>query len=319
MMPSRSCLASSSDGKWLAFSRVGFEGSDPTPAKFVEIIEADTGEVRRTLKVGAYSNLVRASTFAFDANDEDLLLARIEPDFIKHRLVCIVERWSRVSGAFKGTTSLPVSDTGQQDLSPGQSGGRLVFGLDRRALLSVPSLSEKRSTVWNLNTAKPMREFDNDFTPEVFFPGGNRVIGTTGPEISVRDVVTGNVIKRWPMPDGLVSMLGNLRQAPRMGIPYGTQPDAQSLWVSPDGSFVAAVGQRPRSDSGFENSQLPRAVYLFDTETTQVRARIPIPDVPSIGLGVEQTNSTLGSAGNSRSHYPGRGRWPTLYTEQAVV
>ena len=146
---------------------------------------------------------------------------------------------------FKGTTTLPVSDTGPQDLSPGPTGGRLVFGLDRRALLSAPSLPEKRSTVWNLSTAKPMRNFDKDFTPEAFFPGGNRVIGTTGSEISVRDVVTGNVMKRWPMPDGLVSILGNLRKAPRGEIPYSNESDVQSLWVSPDGSFVAAVGERP--------------------------------------------------------------------------
>ncbi len=284
VVPSRACLATSDDGKWLAFYHVGFEGTDPTPAKFVEIIKTDTGEVRRTLKVGAHNTLSRMSALAFDANDEDLLVARIEPDFNKHRLVCIVERWSRVSGEFKGTTTLPVSDTGPQDLSPGPTGGRLVFGLDRRALLSIPSLPDKRSTVWNVTTAKPMRDFDKDFTPEAFFPGGNRVIGTMGSEISIRDVVTGNVIKHWPMPDGLVSILGNLRTAPRMEIPYATQPDAQSLWVSPDGSIVAVIGQRPSSENRLNHTQLPRMIYLFDAETTQVRVRIPVPDFPSSGL-----------------------------------
>jgi WD40 repeat protein len=282
--PPRACLASSDDGKWLAFYRLGFEGTDPTPARFVEIIEADTGEVRRTLKVGAHNTLTRMSTLAFDATDQDLLLARLEPDFNKGRLVCIVERWSRVSGAFKGTTTLPVSDSGPQDLSAAPTGGRLVFGLDRRALLSIPSLPEKRSIVWNLSTAKPMRELDTDFTPEAFFPGGNRVIGTTGLEISIRDVVTGKVIKHWPMPDGLVTILGNLRNAPRGEIPYAPQPDAQSLWVSPDGSFVAAIGQPPGSAHRSNRVQLPRTIYLFDAETTRVRVRIPIPDMSSRGL-----------------------------------
>ena len=56
------------------------------------------------------------------------------------------------------------------------------------------------------------------------------------------------------------------------------QPDAQSLWVSPDGRWVAAFGQRPRATW---HAQMPTTIFLFDAESGQVRVRIPIPDVPA--------------------------------------
>ena len=52
-MTSRSGLALSDDGKWLAYFRVGLDDRAlPCPPNFVEIIEADTGKVVRSLKVG---------------------------------------------------------------------------------------------------------------------------------------------------------------------------------------------------------------------------------------------------------------------------
>ena len=71
---SRSGLAQSDDGKWLAYFRVGPDGGAASiPVKFVEIIEADTGKVDRTLNVGP--SLERMNTLAFDAQDRDVLLA----------------------------------------------------------------------------------------------------------------------------------------------------------------------------------------------------------------------------------------------------
>ena len=52
-MTSRSGLALSDDGKWLAYFRVWSSTAPaPFPAKFVEIIEAETGKVVGSWKVG---------------------------------------------------------------------------------------------------------------------------------------------------------------------------------------------------------------------------------------------------------------------------
>ena len=92
VMTSRSGLALSDDGKWLAYFRVGLDGTGlPLPVKFVEIIEADTGKVVRSLKVGQSSQ--RMNALAFDARDQDVLLARVgarplpEPPRLPHREV----------------------------------------------------------------------------------------------------------------------------------------------------------------------------------------------------------------------------------------
>ena len=67
----------------------------------------------------------------------------------------------------------------------------------------------------------------------------------------------------------------------RLPRPAGLQPDAQSLWLSPDGRWVAAFGQRPMSDNYNNGMQMPKQVFLFDAESGQVRVRIPIPDTPA--------------------------------------
>jgi WD40 repeat protein len=280
VMTSRSGLALSDDGKWLAYFRVGSDGMALVPTKFVEIIEADTGKVVRSLKVG--QSFQRMNTLAFDARDQDVLLARVEQDDSQNRLIYLIERWSRATGKVTGTVSLPVAGSGPQDEHSPQS-GRLVFSADRKRLLSIPAEPDQRSTVWDLATAKPLREFENDFIAEAFFPDGRRIIGMTRSDIVVRDVSTGGVTKRWLMPDGLVSVLGNLRNTSRFARSAGDslQPDAQSLWVSPDGRWVAAFGQRPVADNFYYALQMPRTVFLFDAESGQLRARIPIPDVTS--------------------------------------
>ena len=128
-------------------------------------------------------------------------------------LVYLIERWSRVTGKIKGTVSLPVAARAHKTFHP-----RMVAGWSSvpTGILAVDPhrMRDKRSTVWDLATAKPLREFESDFTAEAFFPDGRRIIGMTGSDIVVRDVTTGGVTKRWPMPDGLVSVLGNLRNTP---------------------------------------------------------------------------------------------------------
>jgi len=275
VITSRSGLALSDDAKWLAYFRVGLDGTDPVPAKFVEIIEADTGKIIRSLKVGPFGvgpGFLTGSmnALAFDPRGEDVLLARTGRD-PQLRPVYLIERWSLASGKVKETVSLP--SAGLQDF-PVQPGARLAFDADRRSLLSIPFERDKRSTVWDLAAAKLMRAFEKDFAAEAFFPDGRRVIGTTGPEIVVRDVTTGGVTKRWPMPDGLISVLGNLRSNPFAG--FGFQADVQSLWVSPDGRWVAAFGQHP--NAGLE---IPTAVFLYDAESGQVRGCIPLPVDPA--------------------------------------
>jgi WD40 repeat protein len=281
VVTSRSGLALSDDGKWLAYFRFELDVTGlPSPAKFVEIIEADTGNVVSRWKVG--QSFQRMNALAFDARDQDVLLARAEPDFSHNRLVYLTERWSRVTGKVTATQSLPAEVLSEQDRYS-QHGGRLVFSSDRKRLLSIPAERGTRATVWDLAAAKPLREFENDFTPEAFFPDDRRIIGMTGSDIVVRDVTTGGVTKRWPMPDGLVSVLGSLRNKSFIGHTAGGshQPDAQSLWVSPDGRWVAAFGLRRTVDNVFIDPQMPTTVFLFDSDSGQLRVRIPIPDVPA--------------------------------------
>ncbi len=298
--PSRSGLAASDDGKWLAYSRVGIEGTDPNPARFVEIIEADTGKVAHRLKVGPYYAADSPTTVAFDQKDEDVLLARMTMDPSHRRdlrFAYLVERWSRLSGALKGTVSLPMPATSPQDQFFGGLFGRLVFSPDRRSLLSIPIERHKPSIVWDLAAAKPRRTFEIEFTPEAFFPDGGRIIGMIGSEIVVRDIATGGVTRRWPMPDQLVSILGNLRASQRPI--YPTQADTASLWVSPDGRWVAAIGQRPSTDQFNPSNVMPRTIFLFDAESAQVRARIPNPDVAYAGASLG-TAPTLAFDADSR-------------------
>jgi WD40 repeat protein len=307
---SRSGLALSDDGKWLAYFRFKLDDSVRSlPVKFVEIIEADTGKVVRSLNIG--ESLEQVNTLAFDGRDQDVLLARAERVYSPPapRPVYVIERWSRFSGKVTGTISLPVAASGPRGFVRSQS-GRLVFSADRKSLLSIPAEPGGRSTVWDLTAAKPrttpgsswvhserstvsdlavakpLREFDDNFVAEAFFPDGRRIIGMTGSDIVVRDATTGGVTKRWPMPDGLVSVMGNMRNTPRSmpgGVPIlnTLQPDAQSLWVSPDGRWVAAFGQHPMADSGNNGIQMPTEIFLFDAESGQVRVRIPIPDIPA--------------------------------------
>ena len=282
---SRSGLALSDDGKWLAYFRFKLDDSvGSLPVKFVEIIEADTGKVVRSLNVG--QSLERMNTLAFDGRDQDVLLARVERDDSPQlRPVYLIERWSRVTGKVTGTVSLPAAGSGPP-VGFRTHSGRLVFSADRKSLLSIPAEPGKRATVWDLAAAKPrttpgstwvhgkrstgsdlavakpLREFEDDFMAEAFFPDGRRIIGMSGSDIVVRDVTTGGVTKRWPMPDGLVSVMGNMRNTPRTMPGVGDigdtlQPDAQSLWVSPDGRWVAALGQRPMANNVNNGIQMP--------------------------------------------------------------
>jgi len=280
VMTSRSGLALSDDGKWLAYFRVGLDGTPPNPSKFVEIMAADTGKVVGSFKVG--QSLQRMNTLAFDTRDEDVLLAQVERDGSQNRLVYLIERMSRITRKVTKTVSLPVAGAGLQDVYS-QHGGRLVFSANRKNLLSIPAEHGKEATVWDLTAANPLHVFENDFTPEAFFPDGRRIIGMTGSDIVVRDVTTGRATKRWPMPDGLVSVMENLRNTPVTGASaasYSLQPDAQSLWVSPDGRWVAAFGEPLRGSE----VTMPMTVFLFDAESGQARLRIPIPAV-MVGYG----------------------------------
>ncbi len=285
---SRSGLALSDDGKWLAYLRFGpgrnFLSASP---RFVEIVEADTGKVH-SFQVGSSSR--RMNAVAFGASNEEVLLAKLEPATSGRlrRLVYLVERWSRVTGKVIATITLPLASASPRDLYS-RHGGRLVFSADRQKLLSIPTAPGSRATVWDLATAKPLREFESEFTPEAFLPGGSRIVGTTGSDIVVRDLATGATVKHWPMPDGLVSVMGNLRntQGPqsfageRLFQGHVLQPDAQSLFVSPDGRWLAAFGQRPIPNNFTNGVQMPTTVFLFDAESGQIRVRIPIPDAPS--------------------------------------
>ncbi len=186
VMTSRTGLALSDDGKWLAYLRFELDVTGvPSPGKFVEIIEAETGKVVRSLKVGQSSQ--RMNTLAFDARDQDVLLARLEPDFSHGRLVYLIERWSRVTGKLTGTVSLPAGVWTTLDYGSAHA-GRLVFSADRKSLLSISAIHGTQATVWDLAAAKPLREFESDFTAEAFFPDGRQIIGMTGSDIVVRDV-----------------------------------------------------------------------------------------------------------------------------------
>ena len=279
---SRSGLALSDDEKWLAYFRVEPGGAVASvPVKFVEIIEADTGRIVRSLNLG--KSLERMNTIAFDARDEDVLVARAEHDF-RRGLFYNIERWSRVTGKVTGTVSLPVAGS-RPPVTRLAHNGRLVFSADRKSLLSIPAEPGTRSTVWDLAAAKPLREFESEFMAEAFLPDAHRVIGMMGSDIVIRDVATGGVTKRWPMPDGLVSIMGNLgNNSSVAGFSHTSgsalQPDAQSLWLSPDGRWLAAFGQHPIPDDFNNRFQMPTTVFLFDAESGQLRARIPIPDVP---------------------------------------
>jgi WD40 repeat protein len=285
----RSGLAVSDDGKWLAFLRFG-SGKDPMSAapRFVDIIEADSGEVH-SFQVGSTSR--RMNAIAFGSSNDEMLLAKLEPEASgrSHRLLYLIERCSRITGKVTTTVTLPLADVSPRNLFSTHP-GRLVFSADRRKLLTVPTIPGTRATVWDLATAKPLREFEREFTPEAFLPGESRIVGMTGSDIVVRDLATGGTVKRWPMPDGLVSVMGNLRNTagPNLGSAaelntYGhaLQPDAQSLLVSPDGRWLAAFGQRAIPNNVANGIQMPTTVFLLDAETGQIRVRIPVPDLPS--------------------------------------
>ena len=276
-MASRSGLALSDDGKWLAYFRARLDDASPfgLSTKVVEIIEAETGKVVGGWKVGPA--LQRMNAVAFDGPDQDVLLARVERDPLMPAPAYIIQRWSRTTGKVTKTVTFPVADSGSPSFFP-RHAGRLVFSADRKRLLSIPAEAGKRATVLDLDSAKPLRDWESDFTPEAFFPDGRRIIGMSGSDIVVRDVATGVVIKRWPMPDGLVSIMGNLRDNPGTG-PFVSdlQPDAQSLWVSPDGRFVAAYGQRAKANY----TEMPTTIFLLDAGSGQLRARVPIPDLPT--------------------------------------
>jgi len=271
VMTSRSGLALSDDGKWLAYYRVGSEGTNPQPVFFVEIIEADTGHVVRTLKVGGrfdgFGSTMAALTF--DSRDEDVRLVRTALDLAGGRAgpADVIERWSRATGRSKGTVWLP---TAGGSFSPQALARRLVFSSDRRLLLSIPTERGRGATVWEIATARRLHEFEGEFAAEAFFPDGRRVIGTTGPEVVSRDIATGGIVKRWPMPDGLVSVLENCRS---LSFPPPTfLADVPSLCVSPEGRWVAAFGQPP----GVLLS-MPTTIFVFDAGLGQVRGRISLP------------------------------------------
>jgi hypothetical protein len=281
VMTSRSGLAVSEDSKWLAYFRVGLEGADARAIKFVEIIEADTGKVVHTWKVGPHNGSGSMNALAFDPRAaEFVLLARVERD-AQFRPAYLIERWSRVVAKVVGQVSMsPLSVAGGPGLSP-WPGSRLVLSADRASLLSVPGAGpgppDLPATVWDLATARLLRTFEKDFAAEAFFPDGRRVIGTAGSEIVVRDVVTGGVAQRWPMPEGLISIQGNLKRNWRQ---FSLLPhvDAQSLWVSPDGKWVAAVGQPSTGGmaSFFMLPGTPTTIFLFEAESGRIRSRIPI-------------------------------------------
>ena len=110
------------------------------------------------------------NALAFDARDQDVLLARAELDSSHNRLVYLIERWSRLTGKVTGTVSLPGRAWSPQDgYSP--ISGRLVFSADRKSLLSIPAEPGKRATVWDLAAAKPLHEFENDFIAGSILPG----------------------------------------------------------------------------------------------------------------------------------------------------
>jgi WD40 repeat protein len=267
---SGSGLALSDNGKRLAYHRVGSEGANPQPVFLVEIIEADTGHVVRTLKVsGRFEGFgPTMAALTFDSRDEDVRLARTSLDQATNRSgpAPIIERWSRATGRSSGTVWLP---TALGSFSPIALARRLAFSHDRRLLLSIPIDRDKGATVFEIATARRLREFEGDFAAEAFFPDGRRVIGMTGPEVVVRDVATGGVARRWPMPDGLVSILGNLRS--RSLYPKAVAADVPSLCVSPDGRWLAAFGQRPGDSLG-----MPTTIFVFDAGTGQVRGRISL-------------------------------------------
>jgi serine/threonine protein kinase/WD40 repeat protein len=277
VMASRSGLALSDDGKWLAYFRASVDDTSPlsTPPKVVEILEADTGKIVANLKLGP--SLERMNTVAFDGTDQDVLVARVERDASDSRHAYVIERWSRITAKLTGTVSLPAAGSGAQ---PGFAprAGRLVFSADRKLLLSIPAEAGTRATLFDLAAAKPLHEWEVEFTPEAFFPDGRRIIGMTGSDLVIRDVTTGGVTKRWSMPDGLVSVLGNLRDHPNDApmVPL-FHADAQSLWVSPDGRWVAGFGQRSRA----AYNDMPTTIFLFDAQSGQLRGRIPIPDSPA--------------------------------------
>jgi WD40 repeat protein len=290
VMTSRSGLALSDDGKWLAYYRA--EGASHQPVHLVEILEADTGHVVRTLKLDGrflegFGSPMISMTFdsrgelggrwegfgytmvslTFDSRDEDVLLARTGLLAGRSGTTQAIERWSRVAGTNKGTIWLPSARSG---FSARGLACRLVFSPDRRSLLSIPTERDKGATVWEIAAAKRIVAFEGDFAAEAFFPDGRRVIGMTGTEVVVRDLATGGIVRRWPMPDGLVSVLENLR---RLSFPPNAfVADVASLCVSPDGRWVAAFGQPPGL-----LTVLPTTVFVFDAGSGRVRGRIPLP------------------------------------------
>ncbi len=272
VMISRSALALSHDDKWLAYLRIGPEGVDGHAERFLEIIETNTGSTR-SLKVGSDNGIRSIKAVAFDQGDETVLLARTEMDY-PVSLVCRIEKWSRVSGSLEGTVTLPLPPSRIfANLPPS---GRLVFSADRQSLLHMTFEPDTPSSVWGLATGKLVREFEPAFTAETFFPDGRRIIGMTGSKVLVRDVKTGGTTNRWMLPDGRTSILANLRFNPGSELRSSFQADAQSLWVSPDGRWLAGLGQTLKEKNSLKNPlanvEMPTTVYLFDAVAGQLRA-----------------------------------------------
>jgi WD40 repeat protein len=270
VMMSRSGLALSDDGKWLAYYRVRSEGTSPQPVHLVEIIEADTGHAIRTLKASeSYDGFGwTMGALTFDSGDEDVRLARTRHDIGRSGTAQTVELWSRATGRSKGTVWLR---TAGAPYSPQALANRLAFSNDRRLLMSIPTERDKgATTVWEIATAKRIQTFERDFAAEAFFPDGRRVIGMMGPEVVVRDVATGVVVQRWPMPDGLVSVLANVRSLSFSSSAFVV--DVPSLCVSPDGRWVAAFGQPPGRPV-----VMPTTIWVFDAGSGKIRGRISLP------------------------------------------
>ena len=227
------------------------------PAKFVEIIEADTGKVVRSLNVGSIPRTDEhpCLRWAGPGRAPGASGARRLPSTASSTSI---ERWSRVTGKVTGTISLPVADSGPQVFGRRSQSGRLVFSADRKSLLSIPAEPGSRSTVWDLAAAKHRcaGEFENDFMAEAFFPDGRRVIGMSGighrrPGCRDRRDDQTMADARWPRLGH-----GEPEEQPASGgvsVPADTrQPDAQSLWVSPDGRWVAAFGQHPMANNALQ-------------------------------------------------------------------
>ena len=187
------------------------------------------------------------NALAFDARDQDVLLAQWsetwaqQPPRLPHREVV-----ARHGKDARGPCSLPVRQ--HREYTPCVAWRPAGLQPDRKSLLSIPAEAGKRATVWDLAAAKPSREFESDFTAEASFPDGRRIIGMTGSDVVVRDVTTGGSTKRWPMPDGLVSVLGECPESSRFRphVPFHSQTRKAC------GSARTASGWRPSASAPAE-------------------------------------------------------------------